>query len=210
VALRTSVLGGAFAPGRPARLQLRADGDEHELEADRVINAAGLGACAVAARFQGLAPGQVPVPRFAKGSYFTLAGRSPFAGLVYPAPVDVWLGVHVTLDLGGQVRFGPDLEWLPAGADPTTLDYAVDPARAIAFADAVRRYWPAMPEAALAPAYSGVRPKIHGPDEPAPDFRIDGPSQHGVAGLVNLFGIESPGLTASLAIAEHVTAMLSD
>jgi L-2-hydroxyglutarate oxidase LhgO len=115
--------------------------------------------------------------------------------------------VHVTLDLGGQARFGPDLEWLDT-EDPLSIDYAVDPARALPFEAAIRRYWPGLPDAALQPAYSGVRPKIHGPGEPAPDFRIDGPARHGVAGLVNLLGIESPGLTSSMAIAEHVVQLL--
>jgi L-2-hydroxyglutarate oxidase LhgO len=161
----------------------------------------------VARSFDGLDPRHVPTPRFAKGSYFTAAGATPFRHLVYPAPVDAWLGVHVTLDLAGQARFGPDLEWLDAD-DPAAIDYTVNPARAVAFEQAVRRYWPGLPDGALQPAYSGVRPKIHGPDQPAPDFRIDGPLQHGVAGLVNLFGIESPGLTSSMAIAEAVADTL--
>lgn len=208
LALRTVVEGARFGAGEPARVRLRSGADEPiELLADRVVNAAGLHACALARRFEGLDPAHVPTPRYAKGSYFTLAGRAPFSCLVYPAPVDAWLGVHLTLDLGGQARFGPDLEWLPAGVDPAQLDYRVDPARAAGFVDAVRRYWPGLPDGALQPAYSGVRPKIHGPDEPAPDFRIDGPQRHGLPGLVNLFGIESPGLTAALAIAEEVAAM---
>jgi L-2-hydroxyglutarate oxidase LhgO len=152
----------------------------------------------------------VPRPRWAKGSYFSLAARAPADCLVYPAPVDAWLGVHLTLDLAGQARFGPDLEWLPEGTEPADIDYRVEPARAAGFAEAVSRYWPGLlelPAGALQPAYSGVRPKIHGPGEPAPDFRIDGPERHGVAGLVNLFGIESPGLTSALAIGEHVAAM---
>jgi L-2-hydroxyglutarate oxidase LhgO len=115
------------------------------------------------------------------------------------------LGVHLTLDQGGQARFGPDLEWLE-GSDPDQLAYTVDPRRADAFYAEVRRYWPGLPDGALQPGYSGIRPKIHGPDQPAPDFRIDGPAQHGVAGLVNLLGIESPGLTSALAIGEHVAA----
>jgi L-2-hydroxyglutarate oxidase LhgO len=150
--------------------------------------------------------GQVPRERYAKGSYFTFAGRPPFSRLVYPAPVDAWLGVHVTIDLGGQVRFGPDLEWLDVDT-PEAIDYAVEPRRAEAFEDAIRRYWPGLPAGALRPDYSGVRPKIHGPGEAAPDFRIDGPARHGVAGLVNLFGIESPGLTSALAIGECLVAL---
>ena len=190
-------------------LQLQtADGD-FEIEARHVVNAAGLQACALAGRFSGLAPTQVPRAQFAKGSYFTLAGRPPFRHLIYPAPVGAWLGVHVTLDLAGQVKFGPDLEWLD-DETPERIDYTVDPARAAPFEAAIRRYWPGLPAGALQPGYSGVRPKIHGPHEPAPDFRIDGPARHGVAGLVNLFGIESPGLTASLAIGEHVAALLAE
>jgi L-2-hydroxyglutarate oxidase LhgO len=210
VALHTAVQGARFRAGQPARVRLLSGGEELELEARRVVNAAGLGACALAARFDGLAAEHVPQPRLAKGSYFSLAGRSPFSCLVYPAPVDAWLGVHLTLDLGGQARFGPDLEWLPPGATAAGIDYAVDPARAAGFAEAVRRYWPVLPDGALIPAYSGVRPKIHGPGEPAPDFRIDGPARHGLPGLVNLFGIESPGLTSSLALAEVVAAVLAD
>jgi L-2-hydroxyglutarate oxidase LhgO len=145
----------------------------------------------------------VPRESFAKGNYYSLAGRAPFTRLIYPAPADAWLGVHLTLDLGGQAKFGPDLEWLTVDA-PGQIDYAVDPARAEGFYAEVRRYWPALPDGALAPSYSGVRPKIYGPGEKAPDFRIDGPRLHGVAGLVNLFGIESPGLTSALAIGEYV------
>lgn len=207
LALRSPLQAVRFRPGRPAVVQVAAEDGAFEIEADRVVNAAGLHACALARRFAGLDPRHVPTPRFAKGSYFTLAGRTPFRHLVYPAPVDAWLGVHVTLDLGGQARFGPDLEWLDT-ADAAAIDYAVDPARAAPFEAAIRRYWPALPAGALQPAYSGVRPKIHGPGEPAPDFRIDGPQVHGVAGLVNLFGIESPGLTSAMAIAEDVVRLL--
>ena len=208
LALQSQVLSAQFRPGQPARVQLRTgDGEDFEIEARHVINAAGLNACALARRFEGLAAARVPQPHCAKGSYFALAGRAPFKHLIYPAPVDAWLGVHLTLDLGGQARFGPDLEWLHT-QDPQGIDYAVDPARAQPFEAAIRRYWPGLPSGALRPAYSGVRPKIHGPGEPAADFRIEGPAQHGVAGLVNLFGIESPGLTSSMAIAEWVTQLL--
>ncbi|MDO9075241.1 MAG: NAD(P)/FAD-dependent oxidoreductase [Rubrivivax sp.] len=207
VALQSAVRAARFTPGRPAVLQVHAADGDFEIEAQRVVNAAGLHACALARAFDGLAPAQVPRAHYAKGSYFTLPGRPPFRHLVYPAPVDAWLGVHVTLDLAGQVKFGPDLEWLGAER-PEDIDYTVDAARAAPFEAAIRRYWPGLPEGALQPGYSGVRPKIHGPGEPAPDFRIDGPAQHGVAGLVNLFGIESPGLTASLAIGEEVLSML--
>jgi L-2-hydroxyglutarate oxidase LhgO len=208
LALRSQVVSAVFRAGQPARVQVRThDGEEFEIEAQRVVNAAGLHACALARRFEGLAAEHVPQPRFAKGSYFTLAGRTPFRHLIYPAPVDAWLGVHVTLDMAGRARFGPDLEWLDTTV-PEGIDYAVDPACARPFEAAIRRYWPGLPAEALQPAYSGVRPKIHGPGEPAPDFRIDGPARHGVAGLVNLFGIESPGLTSAMAIGEWVAQLL--
>ena len=196
----------ALAGGGAVLLVDAADGP-FEIEAGLVVNAAGLGACALTRALAGLAPAHQRTTHYAKGSYFTLAGRSPFQHLIYPAPVDAWLGVHVTLDLGGQAKFGPDFEWLDT-TDPQALDYTVDPARAAAFEAAIRRYWPGLPDGALQPAYSGVRPKIHGPGEAAPDFRIDGPAQHGLPGIVNLLGIESPGLTASLALAEEVLARL--
>jgi L-2-hydroxyglutarate oxidase LhgO len=170
------------------------------LEAGLVVNAAGLHAPALAARFDGLAPGSVPRAWFAKGSYYGLAGRSPFSRLIYPVPEPGGLGVHLTLDLGGQARFGPDVEWVDR------IDYAVDPARAAGFAEAIRRYWPGLPAGALQPGYAGIRPKISGPGEPPADFVIQDARVHGLPGLVNLFGIESPGLTASLAIAEEVLA----
>jgi len=182
--------------------------DGSELEAGIIVNSASLHACALARRFEGLQAQFVPRESFAKGNYHALAGRAPFSRLIYPAPADAWLGVHLTLDLGGQAKFGPDLEWL-AVESPEQIDFAVDPRRADGFYAEVRRYWPALPDGALAPSYSGVRPKIHGRGEPAPDFRIDGPSLHGVPGLVNLFGIESPGLTSAMAIAEMVTGMVA-
>lgn len=173
-----------------------------------VVNCAALRAPQVALSIRGLDPRHVPRARFSKGSYFSLAGRSPFSRLVYPMHEGAWLGVHLTLDLGGQARFGPDAQWLPEGARADDIDYRVDPRRGDAFYEAVRRYWPGLPDGALQPAYAGVRPKIHGPGEPAPDFMLQGPGQHGVPGLVNLFGIESPGLTSSLAIAEAVDGLL--
>ena len=182
--------------------------DGSELEAGIVVNSASLHACALARRFEGLQLRFVPREFFAKGNYYALTGRSPFSHLIYPAPADAWLGVHLTLDLGGQAKFGPDLEWLDIET-PEQIDYAVDPLRADSFYAEVRRYWPGLPDGALTPSYSGVRPKIHGPGEVAPDFRIDGPSLHGVPGLVNLFGIESPGLTSALAIAEMVAKMVA-
>jgi L-2-hydroxyglutarate oxidase LhgO len=139
-----------------------------------------------------------PKELYAKGNYYSLARRSPFSRLVYPVPEPGGLGVHVTLDLAGQTRFGPDVEWVDA------IGYAVNPKRVERFYPAIRRYWPGLPDGALLPGYSGIRPKTAGPGEPAPDFQIQGPRVHGIPGLVHLFGIESPGLTASLALAETV------
>ncbi|RZT97690.1 NAD(P)/FAD-dependent oxidoreductase [Rivibacter subsaxonicus] len=185
---------------------------DSELAAAVVVNAAGLGAIGLAGRVSGSppAPGYaapVEPTRFAKGNYFSLALRSPFSRLIYPLPEPGGLGVHLTLDLGGRARFGPDVEWIERGPDGG-FDYRVDPARAPAFEAAVRRWWPGLPAGVLQPDYSGVRPKLVGPGEPAPDFRIDGPAAHGWPGLVHLLGIESPGLTASLALADEVLSML--
>jgi L-2-hydroxyglutarate oxidase LhgO len=185
-------------------LDVGGEGAMHLL-ADVVVNSAGHGAPVLAGATVGLQPRHVPKRYFAKGNYFTLSGRSPFARLVYPAPGESsHLGVHLTLDLGGQAKFGPSFHWVDG------LDYRVDEHEAEHFYDAVRRYWPGLPEGALQPGYVGVRPKIRGPGEPVQDFRIDGPAEHGVPGLVNLFGIESPGLTSSLAIAERVAALLQN
>ena len=167
-----------------------------------LINAAGLHAPDVAARIEGLDAHYVPRAHYARGHYFTLAGRPRFQRLIYPVPQPGGLGVHLTLDLQGQARFGPDVQWVDV------IDYTVDPKRADAFYAEVRRYWPALPDGALQPGYAGIRPKLAGPEAPNLDFRIDGPAQHGVRGLVNLLGIESPGLTASLAIGETVVEVL--
>ncbi|MBO6634099.1 NAD(P)/FAD-dependent oxidoreductase [Parvibaculum sp.] len=179
------------------------------LRARIVVNAGGLWAPALAARVDGLDAVHVPEAYFAKGNYFSLTGRAPFSHLIYPVPEAAGLGVHLTLDMGGQARFGPDVEWIEVkdGAEP---DYAVNPARGDAFYASVRRYWPGLKDGALQPAYSGVRPKLNGAGEAAADFVMSGPEAHGVPGLVNLFGIESPGLTASLAIAERVKAMVKE
>jgi L-2-hydroxyglutarate oxidase LhgO len=184
-------------------------GDGSEFATQVLVNSASLHACALARRFSGLDPSTIPHEHFAKGNYYTLAGRAPFTHLIYPAPADAWLGVHLTLDLGGQAKFGPDLEWLDARV-PEKIDYAVDPRRADGFYAEVRRYWPGLRDGALQPSYSGVRPKIYGPGERAPDFRIDGAKRHGVRGLVNLFGIESPGLTSALAIGEYVRSLIDE
>lgn len=178
--------------------------DGTRLAARQLVNAAGLAAPAVAAAISGLNPAHVPRPYYAKGNYFTLSGRAPFQRLIYPVPEAAGLGVHLTLDLGGQAKFGPDVQWVDS---PTDLQ--VDPRRGDAFYAAVRRYWPALPDGALQAGYAGLRPKIHAPHEPGRDFVINGPAQHGVPGLVNLFGIESPGLTSSLAIGEYVAALLA-
>lgn len=219
VALGSRVVGGevcgkaagaACADGLVLRVQ-SAGADDTELLARTVVNAASLHAPALARALHASQPtvlAQLPQAHFAKGNYAVLQGRAPFSRLVYPAPQDAWLGVHLTLDAGGQAKFGPDLEWL-AQTDPDLLDYRVDEARLQGFYAEVRRYWPGLPDGALVPGYSGIRPKIHGPHQPAPDFRINGPAEHGVAGLVHLLGIESPGLTSSLALAERVIAVLN-
>ena len=178
-----------------------------EIEAGILVNAAGLHAQTVARRIDGLAAAHIPGSWFAKGNYFSLAGRSPFTRLIYPVPEPGGLGVHLTLDLAGQARFGPDVEWLAVDS-PDAIDYAVDPARSAAFYAAIRRYWPGLKEGSLTPAYSGVRPKLQGPGEAVRDFFLQGPQTHGIAGLMNLYGIESPGLTASLAIASEVVQRL--
>lgn len=177
--------------------------DGTALQARSVVNAAGLHAQALARRFAGLAAQHVPPSHYAKGNYFTLAGRSPFSRLIYPVPEAAGLGVHLTLDLGGQAKFGPDVQWVNSPDD-----LVVDPARGDAFYAEVRKYWPGLPDGALQAGYAGIRPKIQSPSEPARDFLIQGPADHGVPGLVNLFGMESPGLTSALAIGRQVSEML--
>jgi L-2-hydroxyglutarate oxidase LhgO len=169
---------------------------------ETVINCGGLFAQKTAALIRGLDAAHVPDCFYAKGNYFTLAGRAPFTHLIYPVPEEGGLGVHLTLDLAGQARFGPDVEWVDK------IDYQVDPSRGDKFYGAVRTYWPGLADGALAAGYSGIRPKLGGPGTPAADFVISGPGDHGVQGLINLFGIESPGLTASLAIAQRVADTL--
>jgi L-2-hydroxyglutarate oxidase LhgO len=190
------------------RAAVRADGFElhiagaEPIGARLLVNCAGPRAPSVARRIEGYPASAAPRELYAKGNYFALAGRSPFSRLVYPVPEPGGLGVHVTLDLAGQARFGPDVEWIDR------IAYDVDPRRAERFYGAIRRYWPALADGALSPGYAGVRPKISGPSEPAADFVVQGPREHGVAGLVHLFGIESPGLTASLALANVVARRL--
>jgi L-2-hydroxyglutarate oxidase LhgO len=199
VVLNTEVTGirrvaGAFevdADGAPA------------VSCRRLVNSAGLRAPELGRRIEGLPPAMVPQAHFAIGHYFMLQGGSPFHRLVYPVAEKAGLGIHVTLDLAGAARFGPDVRWIDG------IDYAFDESRRPAFATAIRRYYPALEEAKLKPAYTGIRPKIAGPGEPTADFLVQGPAEHGLAGLVNLYGIESPGLTAALALADHVVTMLA-
>ncbi len=213
VALGTHVLSAQCnASHKPVPHIIRAlsaiDNVVTELQANIVVNAASLHACELARSFEGLDAQYIPREFFAKGSYFQLAAKAPFSQLVYPTSNQDWLGVHLTLDLGGQAKFGPDLEWLDVQT-PDQIDYTVNPDRATSFYAAIRRYWPALPDGALQPSYSGVRPKIYGPGQAVPDFRIDGAAVHGIAGLVNLFGIESPGLTSSMAIGEYVADLVA-
>jgi L-2-hydroxyglutarate oxidase LhgO len=171
-------------------------------QAGCVINSAGLYANQIARNIRGLDARHIPPLYFAKGNYFSVSGRTPFERLIYPMPNEAGLGVHLTIDMGGQAKFGPDVEWIQK------IDYTVDPQRANSFYAAIRAYWPNLPDDALQPAYAGIRPKLSGPGQPAADFVIQGRAAHGMTGLVNLFGIESPGLTAALAIAEKVAKML--
>ena len=202
--------GAAFAFHTPLE-RARATANHIELETggdapmtlacDLLVNSAGLGAPAVARSIEGMPIELIPAPYLAKGNYFSCSARAPFSRLIYPVPEQGGLGVHLTLDMAGQARFGPDVEWVDR------IDYAVDPARAERFYPAIRKYWPTLPDGALMPSYSGIRPKIVPPAVASQDFLMQGPREHGVAGLINLFGIESPGLTSSLAIADHVADM---
>jgi L-2-hydroxyglutarate oxidase LhgO len=203
VAVLSEFVGGSIEDNG-IRLTVKSDQEETAIRAQAVVNAAGLRATSVANTLTGLDTRQVPTAYYAKGTYFVLQQQSPFTHLVYPMPQGTWLGVHATLDMAGQTRFGPDQEWIEQ------IDYGLDPDRAETFYESIRKYWPAIPDGSLAPGYTGVRPKIVAQGEPPGDFVIQGPEQHGARGLVNLFGIESPGLTSSLAIGEEVAEMLSD
>ena len=202
VVCRATLLGTRVEHGS---LTIEAGGPEESFRvaASLVINSAGLGAQAVARRL-GVAPECIPPLHYAKGNYYSLNCAAPFERLVYPVPEPGGLGVHLTLDLAGRARFGPDVEWVEQP------DFGVDPRRSIRFYEAIRRYWPALPDSSLQPAYAGIRPKIAGPGDSAADFVIQGPRQHGIPRLMNLFGIESPGLTASLAIARAVADAVQD
>ncbi len=203
LALNASVIGGAV---RDDGIVLNVGGPEPmTLLCTTVVNSAGLYAQKVAGSIKGVSAAHIPPTRYAKGTYFTFAGKSPFTHLVYPCPEEGGLGVHLTLDLAGSARFGPDVEWVD------DIDYRVDPRRGDKFYAAIRTYWPALPDNALSPGYSGIRPKLGGPGTPGanPDFTISGPVEHGIEGLINLFAIESPGLTSSLALAEHILSKAS-
>ena len=200
VVFHSPVQGGAVGP---AGIELHVGGAEPlTLACSTVVNCAGLFAPNVARSIQGMPPESIPPQYFAKAHYYTLSGRSPFRRLVYPVATNAFLGVHVTLDLGGQARFGPDVCWIDG------VDYSFDHSREPLFYEAIRRYYPGLKDGSLQPGYTGIRPKISGPKEPAADFLIQGPKEHGVPGLVNLYGIESPGLTASMPIGEYVRALL--
>lgn len=173
-----------------------------QLSCNVLINASGLHAPTLARAIEGIPADSIPPEYLCKGSYFTLQGRAPFTRLIYPIPHHAGLGVHLTLDLGGQAKFGPDTEWIDK------VDYDIDPSRCNGFYEAVRTYWPGMQDGTLSPGYTGIRPKISGPTEPAADFMLAGPARHGIPGLVNLFGIESPGLTSSLALAQETILLL--
>ncbi len=174
------------------------------LKARTVVNAAGLHTQSLTHEFAGFPKDRIPPWHYCKGNYYSLSGcKAPFSSLIYPAPEQAGLGVHLTLDLAGQARFGPDVEWIDE------INYDVDPGRSDSFYAAVRKYWPGLPDGALQPGYSGIRPKIQAPGEPATDYVIHGPREHGVPGLINLYAIESPGMTSSLAIADHVAEMLA-
>ena len=204
--------GGAIAfRTKVMRLQRSAAGwevhldgpDEEPILVDAVVNSAGLGAQALARATEGYPAERVPRQVLARGNYFSCLGRPAFTRLIYPAPVEGGLGTHLTLDLAGRVRFGPDVEWIE------TENYDVDPRRAESFYASIRRYWPGLPDGALVPDYAGIRPKLTGPGEPPADFVVEGPAEHGLPGLVHLFGIESPGLTSSLSLAEDVSDRLA-
>jgi len=202
VVLRAPVLGGRVG-ARGFHLEI-GGAEPMALDCAVLVNSAGLEAPALARRIAGIPPATVPRDYYCRGIYFTLSGRTPFRRLIYPVPEAAGLGVHVTLDLAGQARFGPDTEWIDG------IDYTVDPRRGERFYAAIRNYWPGLKDGALQPGYAGIRPKINGPSEPSADFVVQGPAEHGVPGLVNLYGIESPGLTASLPLADHVAALLAD
>jgi L-2-hydroxyglutarate oxidase LhgO len=202
-AFHTKVEGGEITPHGIVLRVMSGDVTPYHFRSRTVVNAAGLAAQQIASQLAGLATQHIPPITFARGCYFTLTGKAPFSRLIYPVPVDGGLGIHLTLDLAKQARFGPDVEWIER------VDYTLDERRGESFYEDIRRYWPALADGRLQPGYTGIRPKLSKRGEPAADFVISGPSDHGVAGLVNLFGIESPGLTACLAIADEVLDKLA-
>jgi L-2-hydroxyglutarate oxidase LhgO len=181
--------------------------DGMQIQTKLLINCAGMSAPAIAQKIEGLKQEQIPKAYFAKGNYFSLSGKSPFTHLIYPIPEPGGLGVHLTLDMGGQAKFGPDVEWLDIDAEEQ-IDYTVNPKRGDGFYEAVRRYWPELKDGSLQPDYSGVRAKIVPPNSPAGDFCFNGPQDHGLHGLYNLYGFESPGLTSSIAIAKYLEGQI--
>lgn len=183
--------------------------DGMQIQTKLLINCAGMSAPAIAQKIEGLKKDQIPKAYFAKGNYFSLSGKSPFRHLIYPIPEPGGLGVHLTLDMGGQAKFGPDVEWLDIDIEEQ-IDYTVNPKRGDDFYEAVRRYWPGLKDKSLQPDYSGVRAKIVPPNAPAGDFCFNGPQEHGLQGLYNLYGFESPGLTSSLAIAKYLEGLIKN
>jgi L-2-hydroxyglutarate oxidase LhgO len=202
IVFNTRVKAGVAA-NQALNLEVLSSGSSFQLSAKTVVNCAGLGGDKLARAIDGIKLESLPVYQYARGNYFTYSGKSPFNSLIYPIPNEYGLGVHVTHDMAGNLRFGPDVEWVDE------IDYEIDPKRSELFYQAIRNYWPELEDMSLQPAYAGIRPKINGPGLPAADFTIQDETGHGVAGLINLFGIESPGLTSSLALADYVSEMLT-
>ncbi|MEQ9328785.1 MAG: NAD(P)/FAD-dependent oxidoreductase [Rhodospirillales bacterium] len=199
LALSSPVIGGEV---RGDGILLRIGGEEPmDVLATTVVNAAGLYAQKVSAAIEGIPAATIPPIHYARGVYFTLTGKAPFTRLIYPMPVSAWLGVHLTLDLGGAAKFGPDIEWVDG------VEYVVDPGRVADFYPSIRRWWPGLKDGVLQPGYAGVRPKLYAKGEPAADFVVQNSDVHSITGLINLYGIESPGLTSSIAIGEYVAEL---
>lgn len=203
VALSSRITSGHVSDGQhELTLETGKEGEPQRIKAKLLVNAAGLWATKVASLLKGMPEAHIPKQHYARGVYFTMAEKAPFKHLIYPMPEAAGLGTHLTLDLEGYARFGPDVEWVDE------VDYSVDPSRSSSFYPAIQKYWPGLRDGALKADYAGIRPKLSAPGEPSRDFLIQGPKEHGISGLVNLFGIESPGLTSSLAIGQYVGDML--